>query len=156
MLAAAAFLMLMPGGDVWSQEGRLEGKEYQITVPLEVEYYDDSCAANLGLEYYQKNTHAHVKATLKNTQCGASSGSYTVRILYRPDEGEQGEVQYEETWSRDDDADIVMEKEYYVGENLEVRRVRSSKLTCQCTQVAEDASTEAAPADESNQNEDRE
>lgn len=111
-------IVLMLGGAVWSQEQPSEALR--------------GCTAWVDLEYYQKNTHVYVKSTLTNEQCAASSGSYVIRIRYLPDEGEPDEIEFEETWSRDDDADIVTEKEYYVGENLEVRRVRSSKLKCVC------------------------
>jgi hypothetical protein len=159
-LTTAAFLLLMLSGNVWSQghpnatpeksitierssEHRAEGKEFEREVPVKLEYYQEGCAATLGLEYYQKGTHAHVRSTLRNEQCAASSGSYTITIRYRPDEGEQGEVRFEESWSRDDGADVVTEKDYYVGEDLEVRRVSSSNLTCTCT-TADEADPEAA------------
>ena len=106
--ATTVFIVLMLGGPVWSQEQPSEALR--------------GCTAWVDLEYYQKNTHVYVK----------SSGSYVIRIRYLPDEGEPDEIEFKETWSRDDDADIVTEKEYYVGENLEVRRVRSSKLKCVC------------------------
>jgi hypothetical protein len=116
--ATTVFIVLMLGGPVWSQEQPSEALR--------------GCTAWVDLEYYQKNTHVYVKSTLTNEQCAASSGSYVIRIRYLPDEGEPDEIEFKETWSRDDDADIVTEKEYYVGENLEVRRVRSSKLKCVC------------------------
>jgi hypothetical protein len=155
VLTTAVFLLLMLSSEVWSQghpvatpeksitverssEHRAEGKEFEREVPVKLEYYQEGCAATLGLEYYQKGTHAHVKSTLRNAQCAASSGSYTITIRYRPDEGEQGDVRFEETWSRDDDADVVTEKDYYVGEDLEIRRVSSSNLTCECSAADED------------------
>ena len=120
-----------------SSEHKAEGAEFEKTVPVTLEYRQDRCAATNSLEYYQKGTHAHVKATIKNEQCAASSGSFVIRIRYRPDEGEQGEVEYEESWSRDDAADVLIEKDYYVGEDLEVRRVSSRKLVCVCASPAE-------------------
>jgi len=119
MLLTAVFTLMMPSDSVWSQE--------------QAENLMLRCQALLDLEYYQKNTHAYVKATLTNDHCAASSGSYTIRIRYLPDEGEQSQIEFEETWSRDDDADIVTEKEYFVGENLEIRRVSGTKLRCTCT-----------------------
>jgi len=118
-----------------SSEYKAEGREYEKKVGVTLEYEQKGCAATLGLEYYQKGTDAHVKSTLKNEQCAASSGSYVLRIRYRPDEGEMDEVEFEETWSRDDDADVVVEKDYFVGENLEIHRVTSAKLRCDCTEL---------------------
>ena len=118
VLVAAVLTIMMPSDSIWSQE---HSKNPSLR-----------CQVLLDIEYYQKNTHAYVKSTLKNEQCAASSGSYTIRIKYRPDDGDPGQVEFEEIWSRDDDADIVTEKEYFVGENLEIRRVSGTKLRCTC------------------------
>jgi hypothetical protein len=173
LLATTVLLLLMLSDTVWSQgnpwaspepsikisrssEHQAEGQEFEKAVPVTLEYQQKGCAASLGLQYYQKGTHAHVTSTLANEQCAASSGSYVIRIRYRPDEGEQGEVQFEETWSRDDAADIVIEKNYFVGDDLEVRRVSSSGLTCVCTAPAETEETDATPAAETLRHKDRE
>ena len=173
MLATAVFLSLMLAEAVWSQghpdasgeasikierstELQAEGKGFEQTVPVKLEYYQGGCAATLGLEYYQKGTHAHVTSTLRNDQCAASSGSYVIRIKYRRDEGGQDEVQYEETWSREDNADVVTEKDYYVGEDLEVRRVSSSQLTCACTDPDNPDAAEATRTSDRLQHKERE
>jgi hypothetical protein len=128
-----------------SSEYKAEGQEFEKKVGVTLEYGQKGCAATLGLEYYQKGTDAHVISTLKNDQCAASSGSYVLRIRYRPDEGEMGEVEFAETWSRDDDADVVVEKDYFVGEDLDIRRVSSTKLKCAC---AETEQSEISPTAE--------
>ncbi len=152
MLTITALLLMMPSQDVWSQgnpwaspepsikisrssEHKAEGEEFEKKVPVKLEFGDRNCAAQLQVEYYQKATVAHVKSTLSNEQCGASAGTYVIRIRYRPDEGEQGEVRYEESWSRTDSADIVLEKDYYVGDDLEVRRVSPADLKCTCAEI---------------------
>lgn len=149
LLTSALSLVLMLSNNGWSQghpdasgeasikierssEHKAEGAEFQKKVPVTLEYHDDACAASLNLEYYQKGAEAHVKSTLINEVCAASSGTYTLRILYLPDEGEMGELEFEESWSRDDDADVVTEKDYLVGDDLEIRRVSSRKLKCEC------------------------
>ncbi len=155
----AGFFILMLSSSAWSQgageasmqierstEFKAEGQEFQKKVGVTLEYQQKGCAATLGLEYYQKGPHAHVKSTLKNEQCAASSGSYVLRVRYIPDEGEMGDVEFEETWARDDDADVVTEKDYYVGNDLEIRRVTSARLKCECTEAQ---SQEQAPASES-------
>jgi len=148
----AGFLLCMLSSSAWSQghheakgeatvkikqrsiEIKSEGREIQEKWTTTREYEQQGCAATLDLEYYQKGPHGHVKSTLKNEQCASSSGSYVLRIRYLPDEGEMDVVEIEETWSRDDDADIVTEKDYYVGEDLEIRRIKSASLKCECTE----------------------
>lgn len=156
-LAANLLLLLMLSNSGWSQghpnatgeasikierssEHQAQGQEFEKKVGVTLEYDQKGCAATLSLEYYQKGTDAHVKSTLKNDQCAASSGSYVLRIRYRPQEGEMDGVEYEETWSRDDDADVIVEKDYFVGKDLDIRRVSSAKLRCTCTE------TETEPA----------
>ena len=171
-LVATLLLLLMLSNNGWSQghteatgeasikierssEYKAEGQEFEKKVGMTLEYEQKGCAATLGLEYYQKGTDAHVKSTLKNDQCAASSGSYVLRISHRPDEGEMGEVEFAETWSRDDDADVVVEKDYFVGENLDIRRVSSAKLKCVCTETDTEQS-EMAPTSERLRHKDRE
>ena len=108
--------------------------EFKGTIDVPAPPPTKSCSATLGLEYYQKGTHASVKSTLENHQCGASSGSYVIRIRYRTDVGDMDSVEFDETWSREDDANIVTEKDYYVGEDLEIRRVSSTRLRCECAE----------------------
>jgi hypothetical protein len=160
-LGTTLLLLLMLSNNGWSQgqteatgeasvkierssEYKAEGREFEKKVGMTLEFEQKGCAATLALEYYQIDTDAHVASTLKNEQCAASSGSYLLRILYRPDEGEMVEVEFEETWSRDDDADVVVEKDYFVGEDLEIRLASSAKLKCTCTETE----TESAPASE--------
>ena len=115
-----------------SSEHKAEGKEFHKRVPVTLEYHGGGCAATLGLEYYQKGAEAHVKSTLRNDVCGASSGTYTLRIRYRNDDDVTDKVEFEEAWSRDDDADVISEKDYFVGDDLDIRRVSTRNLTCTC------------------------
>jgi hypothetical protein len=171
-LVATLLLLMMLSNTGWSQghteatgeasnkiegssEHQAEGQEFEKKVGMTLEYEQKGCAATLGLEYYPRGTDAHVISTLKNEQCAASSGSYVLRIRYRPDEGEMGEVEFAETWSRDDDADVAVEKNYFVGENLDIRRVSSAKLKCMCTETDTEQS-EMAPTSERLRHKDRE
>lgn len=147
----AGFFILVLSSGAWSQghhevspepsvttqrstDLKSEGRKFEKKFSATLEYKQEGCAATLGLVYYQNGPDAHVKSTLENLQCRASSGSYILRIRYIHDEGGLGDVEFEETWSRDDDGDIVSEKDYYVGDDLEIRRVSSSELKCECTE----------------------
>ena len=115
-----------------SSEYAAEGKEFEKVVPIKLEYNTDACKADLRLEYFQKGADAHVKSTLSNEECGASSGDYTVRVQYKDSEGESQQVEFEEIWMRSDDADVISEKDYPVGDNIDIVRVKSRKLSCRC------------------------
>ena len=146
ILVILPLLILMPCSPVWSQQERdeageestlIEGKEYERTVPVRVHFGKRDCALRIGLEYYQKNTDANVRSTVSNETCGASEGSYVLRIRFRRDSGESEQVEFEETWSRDDDSDVVIEKLYPVGSDLQVTRISTSRLKCTCAEPAE-------------------
>lgn len=128
----SAFLLALPLVIFMSEDSLAEGKEFEKRVPVALEYEGKGCAATLGLEYYQKGAEAHVKSTLRNDDCAASSGTYILRIRYRTDADETDQVVFEESWSRDDDADVIIEKDYFVGDNLDITRVSTRKLTCTC------------------------
>ncbi len=125
-----------------SHEYKAEGKEFKKVVPIALEYNVDACKADLKLEYFQKGVNAHVKSTLSNEQCGASSGNYTVRVQYRDAEGGTKLLEFDETWKRDDDSEVISEKDYFVGDDIDIMRIKSRNLSCQCSEVE---STEEAP-----------
>ena len=102
-------------------------------VDLTLEYQKKACSMTLDLEYYQKVSVAQVKSTLQNDECAASWGSYVLRVHYLPDEGQRSTIEFEETWVRDNDNDVVTEKDYYIGEDLEIRRISAARLHCECT-----------------------
>ena len=115
-----------------SSEYKAEGKEFKKVVPVTLEYNTSACKADLNLEYYQKGTSAHVKSTLHNEDCGASSGNYTVRVQFKDASGGTQLLEFDETWQRDDDSDVTSEKEYFIGDDIDIRRIRSRNLSCRC------------------------
>ena len=130
-----------------SSEYKAEGKEFKKVVPLTLEYNTAACKADLNLEYFQKGTHAHVKSTLHNDDCGASSGNYTVRVQYRDATGGSKQVEFEESWERSDDSDVTGEKDYFVGDDIDILRIRSKNLSCVC--IAPETIEEQADSSES-------
>ena len=91
------------------------------------------CQAQLQISYLQQNNVASVESTLNNEDCGASSGSYTVSVRIRDENDELDNIEYEETWQRDDNQPILMKKEYFAGENVDIVRVNTKRLRCTCT-----------------------
>ncbi len=116
-----------------SHEYKAEGKEFKKVVPVELEYNVGACKADLKLEYFQKGVNAHVKSTLSNEQCGASSGNFTVRVQYRDAGGGTKLLEFDETWKRDDDSEVISEKDYFIGDDIDIMRIKSRDLSCQCT-----------------------
>jgi hypothetical protein len=117
-----------------SSEYEVESKTFEKHIPVKLEYGAGGCKVELRLEYYQKGADAHVKTMLSNEACGASSGNYTIRIRYKDAQGELGLTEFEEAWNRDDDGMVVNEKEYFVGDDVDIVRVNSRRLSCSCTE----------------------
>ena len=91
------------------------------------------CEANLALEYWQKGDQAEVDMVLNNNECPASSGEFTIQVRYRTEDGELVTDEYPEMWSRDDDQPLEMSRLYPIGDNVDLIRVRSRRLSCTCT-----------------------
>ena len=88
------------------------------------------CEANLSLEYWQTGDQAEVDMVLNNNECPASSGEFTIQVRYRTEDGELVTDEYPEMWSRDDDQPLEMSRLYPIGDNVDLIRVRSRRLSC--------------------------
>lgn len=111
-------------------------REYELRQQVRVEYKTAACKANLRVEYYQKEALAHVKSTLTNDQCAASHGDYTIQVRYQNAAGEVETAEFPETWERQDAAPLVSEKDYPIGADVDVIRVKTSGLSCECARPA--------------------
>lgn len=109
-------------------------KKYTVTLDLEAPP-TRRCQARVSIEYLQKNTDAAVNSTLENPDCEASSGSYTIAVRYKDESGEQHEAEFVENWERTDGKPIVAVQRYFVGENIDIIRVRTKRLQCLCAEV---------------------
>lgn len=106
--------------------------EVRVTKTIKLEHRAGGCKANLQLEYWQKGDVAEVETTLTNPECGASSGEYTLQVRYRGDDGEMTTDEYPETWVREDSEPILTTKQYRIGNDVDLVRVRSRNLSCEC------------------------
>ncbi len=128
--------------DKTDDDGRIVNEaEIRTVVQAETEFATNACMANIEIEYYQKNSMAHVETELNNDNCAASSGTYVIQVRYKDAAGEQLTKDFEESWERSDAEAIVGEKDYFVADNIDILRVRSRKLSCIC------ASAEATVSD---------
>lgn len=97
------------------------------------------CEASASIEYFQRGAEADVKAAVENPDCAASSGRFVVEITVRADGAtENAKLRFEEQWQRDDDAPVLSERRYPIGDNVDLLRVRIRKLSCSCADVSSD------------------
>ncbi len=108
--------------------------EAEISTTIEAEYAfaTGACKAAIEIEYYQKGSSAHVESTLTNDDCGASSGTYVIQVRYRGADRQTQSKDFPETWERLDSSPVVVEKDYFVADDIDILRVRSRKLNCTC------------------------
>lgn len=121
-----------------TREGSTTTILYETEIPIAVSMElppNRNCAADIALTYVQVNTVAKVEGELNNTSCAASSGAYTIAISIRDANGETQRLEFTEAWGRTDDKPIAFEGNYPIGENVDLLRVRTSRITCSCAET---------------------
>ena len=106
-----------------------------ITVDLPDIVVSD-CQAAITLEYSQHGASARASGFIENESCPASSGSFVVSIRTRNELGEALTEDHHETWQRSDAAPVAFSKDYPIGENVDLVRIRTLKSTCKCATTA--------------------
>jgi hypothetical protein len=96
-----------------------------------------NCEATILFEYSQRGSNARVSGEIENPTCAASEGSFTVSLRTSNDNFEQTTLDFEESWQRDDDQPVAFSRDYPIGDNVDLIRVRTSKAVCKCTAVAQ-------------------
>ena len=79
-----------------------------------------------------KGPEVHVDSALRNPDCGASSGTYSVEVRLRGDDGTTSKKTFDESWQRDGAEPVRLSRDYAIGDGVEVTRVRPRKLRCEC------------------------
>ena len=95
-----------------------------------------TCAATMSLEYEQRNTVARASGTIENPQCAASHGEYTLVVTVRDANGELKTLEFKERWRRVDAKDVELMRDYGIGDNVDLVRVRARGLSCTCDDEA--------------------
>jgi len=129
LLPAAITLLLTCTSELRAQD-QADGADKPIQ--MKMDYQPNACSAHLGVEYFQRGNQAHVKTELTNDDCAASAGTYTVRVRFKGEDGEIKSVDHPETWSRTDALPIEREKDYLIGDNVDLINVRTRNLKCEC------------------------
>ena len=139
-LASIVLLASLPASAQGQQTSTSETSEYSnssektFTVKLKPPEQKQYCKASTTTEYYQSNDMAEVNVKITNPDCAASSGSFVMRVRYRTEDSEVVNVEFDETWRREDDQDILFSRLYPIGENVDLVRVRAAKMRCVCAE----------------------
>lgn len=129
VLALPWLITVAAAGQASSYSARAE-KRYSIT--LDAPEGRNYCHARISTTYLQRNTTASVEGSLENPDCGPSFGEFTMSVRIRDESGELRTVEHIEQWQRDDDRKVEFVREYPIGENVDLVRVRASKIVCIC------------------------
>lgn len=127
------------------QSGRHAEKKYIIK--LETTPHKQYCQASSSIEYFQSDDVATVTGEIRNEDCATSSGTFTMNVRFRDSDGELHDLEFEETWQREDDQSITFDREYVIGKNVDLVRVRTRRMKCVCAEI---------PSDDQNQDETKE
>lgn len=112
--------------------------EKEVTFTLKLDAPETlECKAEINLEYFQRDTVASVEARIENSTCAASSGAYDLEVRIRDDDGQSSVLEFSELWQRDDDLPVVSSKNYPIGENVDLVRLRTRGLSCTCAEPIE-------------------
>jgi len=128
-LPATLLLLLVFAGRLPAQE---QADDSDKPIQMKMEYQPNACKAQLAVEYFQRGDKAHVKTELTNEDCAASAGSYTIRVRIRGADGEIKSTDHPETWKRSDESSVATEKDYFIGDDVDLINVRSRNLKCEC------------------------
>ena len=136
-LVAAALLLAAPG---------LADREREVsntatisnTVEMKLETDSNLCQATASMDYFQRGAEAQVETSIDTDECGPAEGTYIVKITVRGDGDEEPRVlDFEETWERGDDMPVESMKRYPIGDDVDLLRVKTRKLSCTCREVSD-------------------
>ena len=113
---------------------------FSKTIELKHAPESSHCQATASQDYFQRGAEAQVETTIDTDECDAAEGSYVIKITVRADGAEEPEVlEFPETWERSDDAPVEAIRRYPIGDDVDLLRVRTRKLSCTCKGMSADA-----------------
>lgn len=108
-------------------------QEIETTITVEIPLIETlNCQASIAINYAQNDTVARIDGTLENKTCAASSGSYVISVSTIDANNKLQTQQFTETWQRDDDQPVKFGKDYPIGANVDLARVRTPRVQCRC------------------------
>lgn len=138
LFATALVTALFASQPVHAQEEQTHdesGVTKKYIVRLETTQHKQYCQASASIEYAQNDDVASVTGEIRNEDCAASSGEFTINVRFKDTDGELVDLNFEETWQREDDQSIAFKREYTIGQNVDLMRVRTRKLKCVCAEI---------------------
>jgi hypothetical protein len=118
-------------------------KEATVTVklpPIETVH----CDATFAIDYTQRDSMVSVDGTIENKACAASRGEYKLAVSTRDEHGELQTSDFLESWQREDDQPVRFKRDYPIGKNVDIVRVRPVPLACSCTDKSAESATRDA------------
>ncbi|MGI9204188.1 MAG: hypothetical protein ACR2Q3_09265 [Woeseiaceae bacterium] len=119
-----------------------QSAEKKFTMTFETKQHKDYCKSSTSIEYQQRNNVAHVTGEINVDGCITATGAYTVSIRTRNDKGEMQNMDFEETWARNDEQPIAFAKDYPIGDNVDLVRARVRHSSCICNDIEIDDDSE--------------
>lgn len=133
--ATITLALLMAGLPAAASGQEAMEAEKKYTIRFETTEHKRYCKASLLIRYNQYDTIAAYDGEIVNEDCGPSSGTYTISVRYRDESGEVHNMESEFEWQRADDQKVVFSGEQHIGANVDLVRVRASKVQCVCDDV---------------------
>ena len=90
------------------------------------------CVASVSTVYFQANTVAKVESTIEIEGCAAAAGRYTIVARIRDSAGETQTLEFEETFEHTDDQSMTVNRDYPIGQNVELVNLRTRGVRCDC------------------------
>jgi len=135
----AILLVAMPAAaqdpGVTSADAALTDGEKRV-LRLEMTQRTTHCRAEATVEYLQHDTLASVGGVIKSDDCESAGGDYTIAVRIRDADGALQNLEYVEAWQADGGNDFRFTRDYDIGPDVDLVRVRVSKVECICNDAA--------------------
>ena len=131
-------VILLTPSLVWAEPENSDTNTASRTIELRLESKSRQCQALASLEYFQRGAEAEVETRIHTDDCGAASGGYVVNITVRGDDDKEPRIlRFEESWERSDDGPVETLRRYPIGDDVDLLRLKSRKLSCECADTTE-------------------
>jgi hypothetical protein len=109
---------------------RIDG-EFTTVVAIPARQYT-ACRAQTHIEYWQRNEEVRVEGEIMIDACPVSDGDYRIEVQIRDAAGETRTLEFNEMWHVEGEHRLPFTSDYFIGQAIEVLRVRVSLLRCEC------------------------